>query len=883
MKTKSLAIVIVLILTTSLIALSQYTDNKEFKKNNDIKYPNHGSIVIASADTLGSLITQRNDSSINSNDSLPNTPKNRRTKSPLTSSIDYSADDSTIYSIDGRKVYLFGNAKINYEDIELTAAYIEVDMEKNILYAEGVPDSLGKVQGQPIFTQGGETMQAKKLTYNVQTQKGFIRGLYSEQEEGYLHSEETKKEPDNTINLNRGKYTTCELEHPHFYLKLSKAKVVPDKAIVASYSYLVIADVPLYPIMLPFGYFPTKKERASGFIIPTFGEEQTRGFFLKEGGYYFAFNDYVDLTLKGDIYSKGSWQIGAASKYKLRYKFSGNVNLAYSKVITGEPELEDYSESNQYSIRWTHSQDAKARPNSNFNANVNFASTEQNKYNSVSSNDYLTNTISSSISYRKTFANTPFSMSMNLKHSQNNQTKLYDFTLPQMTFNMNKIFPFRKKVAVGKTRWYENIGLTYSSNLENRYSGVPDTILFQSEMQDYMKNGMKHVIPISTSIKLLKYFNLSPSFNFTDRTYINRTIKVQKNDTVIDKDETGFYNIYDYTTGISLGTKLYGMYQFRSKYIKAIRHVATPSVSINYKPDFRFENNGGYMYNRYDSTYYSPYSDNLYFSSSSGKTGAVSFSLSNNVEMKVANKKDTVNQETKIKLLESLNFRTSYNMMAQEFKWSPLSMSARTTLFKTLSINMSASGDFYALDSAGNRMDAYQYKIHPGKPFRLTRATASTSLSFNSEKLFGKGETSDKIESEGMVETYDENPLNPYSLHNVYNYDYFDVPWNLSFSYSLTYSKPELESDIKQTLSFNGDVKLTNKWKINFRSGWDFEAKEFTYTSFNLSRDLHCWVATLSLIPFGQRQSYNFTIGVKASVLKDLKYKKNKSWLDNNY
>ncbi|MBI9068848.1 MAG: LPS-assembly protein LptD [Salinivirgaceae bacterium] len=895
MKTKSLAIAIIIHLTNYLVGYSQIIENNEV--NNDTININHG-IDTLSNSLMDTLIIEGNDyNSFNYNSSLSSdsVPKKKKKANVFSSKVDYNADDSTIYSIDGKKVYLFGNAKIVYEDIELTAAYIEVDMERNILYAEGVKDSLGKIGGQPVFTQGSETMHAKQITYNVKNQKGFIKGLYTEQEDGFLHSEQTKKDPNNQISLNRGKYTTCDLEHPHFYLKLSRGKVIPGKAIVASFSYLVIADIPLYPLMVPFGYFPTTKEAASGFIIPTFGEENNRGFFLRQGGYYFALNDYMDLTLKGDVYSKGSWLVGAQSKYKLRYKFSGNVNINYSKVVSSEPGLSDYGTSNQYSIKWTHAQDPKARPNSNFSANVNYATMEDSRYNSKTTDEYLSNTISSSISYRKTFANTPFSMSMNANHNQNNQKKQVNLSAPQMTFTMNKIFPFKRQVAVGKTQWYENIGLRYSGDFRNTFEAVPDSLMFTDEMTDYMKNGIKHAIPVSTSIKVLKYFNLEPSFNFSSNTYFKRNIKDQVvnaegNDTIIDKEEKGIYNIYNYKTGLSLGTTVYGMYQYKSKWLKAIRHVATPSVSLGWAPDFKYEKNGGYIDNEYEGTRYSPYSKNLNPPSTQGKNGSVSFSLNNNVEMKVANKKDTVSGETKIKLLESLSFSTSYNMLADEFNWNPLAMSARTTLFKLLSINMSASGDFYALDSAGTKINEYNLNHNPGEPFRLTSASASTSLSFNSNDLFGtdkdanenSGQDKPGLNNDSRNGNIDElGGLNRES--NLYDYDYFDIPWNVSLRYSLNYRKPNLESTVTQTLGFSGDVKLTSKWKISFSSGWDFKAKDFTYTSFNLHRDLHCWVATLNLIPFGRNQSYNFTIGVKASVLQDLKYKKNKSWQDNAY
>jgi lipopolysaccharide assembly outer membrane protein LptD (OstA) len=829
------------------------------------------------------------------NDSISGAAK-KRSSSEFSEKVIYSAKDSTIYSIDGQKVFLFGEAVINYEDIELKAAYIEVDMAKNIMYAEGVPDSTGVIIGQPEFTQGGETMKAKNITYNVKTDKGFIKGLYTEQEDGYLHSDITKKEANNSINLYHGKYSTCELEEPHFYLWLSKGKVIPDKAIVASFSYMVMEGIPLYPIMVPFGFFPTSKEKASGFLIPKFGEEDARGFFLKDGGYYFALNDYFDLAVRGSAYSKGSWEIGAQSKYTLRYKFTGNFNVAYSKVKIGEPELSNYEESNQYSLVWSHTQDQKAMPNSNFSASVNFSSMDNNRYNSTNSNDYLTNTTNSSISFRKTFANTPFSMSMNAAHTQNSKTRIVTFTsLPQMTFNMNRIFPFRRKVAVGKPKWYENVGITYAGNFKNSIS-APDSIIYTDAAKDLFKNGMQHSIPLSTSVKFLKFLNLSPSFNFTDRMYFDRTFKSLgtyekdgvERDTVLYKEQKGFYNVYDYSLGMGLGTTIYGMFQFKSKKIKALRHVATPSVSFSYRPDFQEAKWGYYIPdptvdNTKNTVFYSPYKEGIYGVPGAGKSGMVNFSLNNNLEMKVANKKDTVNKEAKIKILEGLSFSTSYNMMADVFKWSPLSISARTTLFKILAINISSTGNFYALDdSTGKPINTFQFDRHPGQLLRITNVRASTGISINSEKLFGKTDTKTE-NTTGEQEIHHNEVVGIPQSSQYYEYDYFKVPWNMRFDYSFGLQKPGFVSDVVQTLSFSGDLSLTPKWKIAMRSGWDFNAKQFSYTSFNLSRDLHCWVATLSLVPFGDRQSYSFSIGAKSSILQDLKYDKNQSWYDNAY
>ncbi len=828
------------------------------------------------------------------NDTLP-----KKSKTVITSQVETSADDSTIFSIDGKKVFLFGNAKIVYEDITIEAAYIEVDMDEGIMYAEGYTDTVtGEIVGEPYFTQGDQAMKAKTITYNLNTEKGYIKGLYTEQDEGYLHSNITKKSPDNSVNLSRGKFTTCELEHPHFYLSLSRAKMVPDKAIVSSYAYMVIEDIPLYPIFIPFGYFPSTRKKASGFIIPTFGDEEARGFYLQRGGYYFALSDYADLTLTGDIYSKGSWQLRGASQYKLRYKYTGNVDIGISKMVLSEFGLPDYRESQEYRVVWNHSQDPKARPNSNFSASVNFRSMGDNRYNESTADQRLSQTISSSISYRKTFANTPFSMTANLRHTQNMRDSTMTLVLPQMTMNMSRVFPFRKKIALGKQKWYEKIGVSYTGNYENKAT-FKDTLLFKPQMLDQFEYGLKHSVPIGTSFKLLKYMSINPTMSFTDRMYFRRevrdysTVPADSSQMYTLREESGFYNLYDFSVGVGFNTKIYGMYQYKNSKVKAIRHVVTPGINFSYRPDFSDEIFGFYLRDTAERTgYYNPYINNaIYGVPGTGKSGSVGFSLNNNIEMKVLSKKDTVTGEKKIKLLDALNFSTSYNLMADSMNWSLLNMSARTRLFNIFDINMSATGDPYAIDSNGVRYNTFEY-TKSGKIVRLTRFTASTGISFKSTDFKNDSGKDDDHDDDDHNHDNDLNQLNnpyydPLSPHNdrvdFNGYDYFEIPWNVSINYNVTYTKSTFTPKIIQTASFSGDFSLTPKWKINFRSGWDFEAKKLSYTSFNLSRDLHCWVATVSVIPFGQYQSYNFTIGIKSGMLRDIKYTKNKSWMDNTY
>lgn len=875
MKTKSLLATLLICLIINLTVGAQTTDNDSVNAVANIDT----TVTASAADTLATAA----DSLSVADSSATKKPKAK--KNLLTTDVKTSAKDSTIFSLDGKKVFLFGDAKIEYEDIVLTAAYIEADMDQGIIYAEGVADSTGTIQGKPVFTQGDEEMKAVNITYNVNTKRGYIEKLYTEQEDGYLHSELTKKEVDNSINMLHGKFTTCELEDPHFYLELTKGKYIPDKAIIAGPSYMVMADIPL-PLVIPFGYFPITKKKTSGFLMPRVGEENNRGFFLSDGGYYFAGNDYVDFTLRGSIYSKGSWSLNGSSRYKLRYKFSGNVNVTYAENVFSEKGLSNYNETREYRIAWSHSQDAKARPNSTFSASVNFSSSGYNKYQTTSSQDYLTNTTSSSISYQMSrIMNSPFSLSINIQHTQNTRDSSLRLTLPNFSLTMSRIQPFKRRKAVGPMRWYEDIGISYNGVFKNEVKTHIDSLFTHGTLEKF-EYGVKHSPSVTKSFKVLKYFSLSPGASYGERWFFKRHYIEAINDTTpIDskhyreREERGFYRVYDYSFSLGLNTTLYGMYSYRRGPVKALRHVITPSVTYSWRPDFGQEKFGYYETDPRDTTgtrLYSPYMHGNMDLPGSGRSSAFSFSLNNKLEMKVKDASDTVKQERKVPVFEALNFSTSYNMLAKEFKWSDLRITAKTTIFKTFPIQISANGCFYAIDSLGKKIDEFEYN-HTGKPFRITNASTSYSYTLSSDKLYGKNKKKDSDEKTPVVDAehsmYDDSDLE--------EYDYFDIPWSLSFSYSLTYSKPGHVSKLSQSLSFNGDFSLTPKWKVGFSSGYDFDSKQFTYTRFSLSRDLHCWAASLNLIPFGPRQSYTFNIAVKSAILQDLKYNKTKSWYDN--
>lgn len=809
-------------------------------------------------------------------------------KKPIEDPIFYVANDSLNYSIDGKKVFLYGDAKVNYQKLELKAQYIEFDMNKKEVFAKGLPDSTGKIIGRPIFKEGSQTFEMDDIHYNFDTKRAKITGVITEESGGYMHGKVTKKMENNVVNISGGKYTTCDQVHPHFYIAISKGKVIPNDKIISGPAHLVIEDVPL-PLGIPFGFFPNTRKRASGIILPEYGEENNRGIYLKHMGFYFGISDYFDLKLSGDIYSKGSWALSADTRYKRRYKYSGTFGVNVSTNILGEKGLPDYNKQNTYQIRWNHSQDPKAHPNSTFQANVTFGSSNHNKYNSTNINNYLTNTITSSISYSKVFVGTPFTFSTSLNHSQNNITKEVNLGFPKVSFNMSRIYPFKKKSSIGKPKWYEKIGLSLSSSLDNRVTVMEDN-LFKPSVIDSMKNGMKHDIPISTSFNILKYITVSPSVSYSEYWYTKTIHKSWNEDSLrVDMDTiSGFKRGYQYSSGISMSTKLYGMFNFGNKYaIQAIRHVVTPSVSLSYRPDFSDPSYGffkPYQVNKDGKmSSYSIFEQGIYGGPSGGKSGMVSFSLSNNLEMKVRSSQDTVTNTKKIKLLESFGASTSYNLLADSLNWSDIAVNARTNLFEKVNVSFSGAFSLYALDEKGKIRKDFQHSVN-GQFARFTRASIGVDFSLNSKKGKEDAKDNEAQAASPPMGTYGSDTEFGQSLGTDYaNLQYvdFNVPWNLRVNYSFSYSKPAYERSITQTLGFSGDINLTPKWKIGFSSGYDFKNKKLTTTSFNFYRDLHCWEMRLSFIPIGFRKSYSFQINIKSSILQDIKWNKRDHFLDN--
>lgn len=820
-------------------------------------------------------------------------------KSFLDDVISGKNQDSLVYDLRNKTVYIYEKGDVDYQDKNLKADFMKINMDDKIIFAYGREDTTTKTNTRPEFTDGGSTYQMDTITYNIATEKARIKGVTTQDGEGYLKGSRVKKMPDNTINIANGKYTTCDLDHPHFYLAMTKAKTIPGKKVIVGPSYLVMEDVPIYFLGLPFGFFPTMSGRHSGFIMPTWGEEAIKGFFLRDAGYYFAFNDYMDMTVQGGFYTLGSWQASLASRYVKRYKYRGGLNFYFSKDIIGERDEPDYVNMNNFNLQWTHQQDAKFRPNSTFSVSVNFSTSGYSKYGAQTINDYLNTQTNSSISYSKSWAGTPFSLSTNMQHSQNSQDTTVSLSFPNVVFSVSRVYPFRRKEAVGKQRWYEKISFTYTGTLGNNVK-VKERDLFTDRMFKQMKNGVNHNIPISTSLNLLNYINVSPSANYQERWYFRKIDKEWDpvSRSVVNGDTTtGFYRLYDYSFSVSATTKLYGTYQFKkTAAVQAFRHTLTPTISFNYRPDFGAAKYGYYKYVQSDTLgnmrRYSPFEEGLYGVPSAGRSAGISFGLTQTLEMKVRSNKDTSGFR-KIKLIDNFSITSSYNFLADSLNLAPFSINLRTNLFKNVGLNVNATLDPYQIDANGRKVN--KFMLRKGKLGRLTSVSTSFGYSFNSKNLGSSSPAAINDINSGTTEVPPEytdmftqpgyNQIDPFTRRQMMSATYYDfsIPWNFGFNYSFSYTKPGLQANIVQTLGFNGSVNLTPKWGVTFNGGYDFGSKKITPGTFTLTRDLHCWQMSFNWVPIGFRKSWSFTINVKASMLKDLKYDRNSSFYDNFY
>ena len=807
--------------------------------------------------------------------------------------VEYKADGKITFYNSGNKVFMNKNAQVKYKDIELTADYIELNRDSNLIHATGKPDSTGTIVGKPVFKQGQQEFEADEIRYNFLTKKGIVYGVVTDQEGGFIHSGKTKLVNDSTYNMKDGKYTTCDAEHPHFYLQMTKAKVLSNKKIVTGPAYLVVEDLPIYFLFIPFGFFPNSPKYSSGFLMPSYGDEINRGFFLRDIGYYWAANDYFDVALRGDIFSKGSRGVKFHTNYRLRYKFSGGFDVNFYKNVFGDKGLPDYKIQNDFAITWNHSMDSKASPNQTFSASVNFSTSQYDQNNSYSLQNYLTNTKQSSISYTKRWENSPFSMSANFRHSQNSRDTTISLTLPQMTFNVNRWYPFKSKNASGKEKWFQKIGMSYSFDMQNAIN-TKEYKLFQTNLLRDWQSGMKHSIPLSTSFKALKFITVSPSINYNERWYfqsIREAYDPVKKIVAVTDTIFGFTRDFDYSVSIGASTKIYGDFTPRNpkSNIKGIRHVMTPSLSFSMQPDF---SNPGYgMYGNIEyfddkgmpvSLRYPYHQGAIFGTAGSGRSGSIGFNVSNTLEMKVLNSNDSLSKEKykKVKLLDQFSLATSYNLAADSLNLSNINLSARTKV-AGVDINMGAIMDPYAFEN-GHLVNVYQI-ARDGKLARLTSANLSFGYGFKSKSKEDKkpglgkdGKPLSKTEDQKIIDNARKN------YPDIPEYADFSLPWDFRFDYSLRYSRPDPQksSTVNQTLDFNGNVNLTKHWQIGFSSGLDVQKMEVSFTQFNIFRDMHCFQMSLNLVPFGYRQSYSFTLRATAAMLQDLKIDKRDSFFD---
>jgi len=789
-------------------------------------------------------------------------------KSPdaLDSKVEYKARDSMRFALKEKKIYLYGAAEVKYEQIELKAEYVEINWSTNIVHAEGRPDSSGKVIGKPVFSEGSQTFDADKMDYNFKTKKGRISGVFTRQGEGYLHGDQVKKNEKDEFFVKNGKYTTCNLpEHPHFYINASKIKVIPKDKIVSGPANLVIEDVPT-PLAVPFGIFPNSTSRSSGVVFPTYGESPGLGFFLQEGGYYFGINDHLDASIRGTIYSRGSWGLSGGTNYSYRYRFNGNFDVRYSKILQGDPELLGSAVNKDFFITWRHNQDAKARPNSRFSASVQAGSSNFNALNSFNTNNIVSNTFQSSISYSKTFANTPFNMVLSAGHSQNTATRVVTVSAPELQVNMNRYYPLKRKEAVGAQRWYEKIGVTYTLQSRNTIS-LADSLYGRPGWTDKFNNGVLHQVPIQTSFQVLKYFTFTPGFNYTERWYFSTIDKFfdSASQDVITDTIRGFRASREWNANAALSTRVYSFLKLGKN---TIRNVMTPQLNYRYQPDFGTREFGFYGPGGTVGSF-SPFDIGIYGQPPVGRQGTFGINVNNNLEGKFRSKRDTTGTGLKkVSILDAFNLGTAYNIAADSLNWQPLSISARTKLFKKLDVVYSSSYDFYAVDTAtGIRVNRFELN-ETGKLLRpLTANLALTTTLASGKRENLNSNSGNDAERRELA----NNPM---------DYVDFNIPWSFNAGFVLSTRYVNNETQSNQVLNLSGDINLTEKWKIPLTTGYDFKQKQFSFSTVDIFRDLHCWEMHFNWIPFGFRQSYNFTIRVKSSMLQDLKVNRRRQWFD---
>ena len=864
-------------------------------------------------------------------DSLRADSINRQRKNGIDAPVEYTAEDSMTYEGASGLAHLYGQSHVKYQDMDLQSDQIFMQLDSSLVHATGSLDSLGKKFGTPIFKMGSDTYENDTIAFNFKTKKGLISDVYTQQDDGYMTAQLAKRGANGEIYLQHGRYTTCDKDHPDFYIALSRAKMRPGKDVVFGPAYLVVADVPL-PFAIPYGFFPFSKSYSSGFIMPTYGDETSRGFYLRDGGYYFAINDKMDLKLLGEIYTKGSWGLSAASNYRKRYKYSGSFFASYQNTVNGEKNMPDYTKATSFKVQWSHRQDSKANPYSSLSASVNFATSsyERNNLTSMYNPQAMTqSTRTSSVSWSTTFSSIGMSLSSTFNLNQNMRDSTIALTLPDLNISISRFYPFKRRHAVGKERWYEKISMSYTGQLSNSISTKEDRLMHSSLTRDW-RNGMQHSIPISGNFTLFGYLNINPSLTFTDRMYTQKQELSWDEATQTVKRDTlqGFYNVYNWAFSVSASTKLYGMYipsrkVFGDK-IMAIRHVVTPSVSFNYAPDFSASRYGFYKtYQKTDAdgnvslVEYSPYEGSLYGVPGRGKTGSISMDLSNNIEMKVKSDADSTGVR-KISIIDELGASMSYNMAAEERPWSDLSTRLRLKLTKSYTLNINAVFATYAYeaDSVGARPYIGTHtEYSKGRFGRFQGMSQNLSYTLDNKKVSDlikwlKGERpkrkNDRDSRANRDDDYDtgvetnvdedmERGKHGARKDNAGKaetdedgYMAFNLPWSLSLGYGVTmrentsgkfnYDSMRYPYKFTQNLNVSGNLRISDGWNISFSSGYDFENHKISMTTASLSRDLHCFNMSCSVV-LAPYTSYNFSFRCNAATLTDaLKYDKRSSY-----
>ena len=843
---------------------------------------------------------------------------NRKKSGALDAPVTFSSEDSMVYDAKSKVARLYGNSNVKYQNMDLSSDRIQMSLDSSLVRATGTADSTGAISGTPVFTMGQDKYESDTMAFNFKTKKGFIYNVYTEQEDGYLSSQHSKRDSSGVLYLEHGRYTTCDQPHPDFYIALSRAKVRPGKDVVFGPAYLVVADVPL-PLAIPYGFFPFTKSYSSGFIMPSYGDESSRGFYLRDGGYYFAMSDKWDLKLLGEIYTKGSWGLSVASNYRKRYRYNGSFFFSYQNTKNGDKGMPDYTEQTSFKLQWSHRQDPKSNPFSSLSASVNFASTsyERNNLNSMYNPQSYTQSLrTSSVNWSTSFSSLGMTISGSANLSQNMIDSTVSLTLPDLNISVSRFYPFKRKHMAGKERWYEKISMSYTGQFSNSIDTKEDK-LFKSNLIKDWRNAFQHNIPINANFTLFNYININPSFNFTDRMYSNKVMKSWDEQAQTERADTtyGFYNVYNWSMSIGASTKMYGFWVPSKKIfgdkIQAIRHVLTPQVTFSYAPDC-----GSRYYETYQKTdadgnvslvEYSPFENGLFNVPSRGKTGSVTFDLSNNIEMKVKSDKDSTGYK-KLSLIDELGFNMGYNMAAREKPWSDLTVRLRLKWWKNYTFNLNAVFATYAyeLDDNGRPYVSNHTEYSKGRFGRFQGLSQNISFTLNPEKLkkwFGGGDdeedaTEDDNNTEdddtGIESNVDDDMVNGQNGARKKNagkaetdadgYMKFSMPWSLTFGYGITMRENtsgkfntktmRYPYAFTQTLNFSGNIRISDGWNISFSSGYDFENHDLSMTTASLSRDLHCFNMSCSVV-LAPYTSYNFSFRCNAATLTDaLKYDK---------